>query len=136
MPDKNRFLPPLLAAVGAIVAVAAYLQALHFPFVSDDFMYIVDNRRLVGLRWDELWKLLFVPYNDAQEFLPLRELSYWLDISLFGQNPTGFRLHNIVLYLFCLLLVYAVTASLWRYCPRMLRMAHRGPPPPSRCCLP
>jgi protein O-mannosyl-transferase len=111
-----RQLAPLtLALISAAIAVAAYLQALKFPFLLDDIAYIVWNTKLAGLHPDELWRLFTGPYNDFSEFLPLRDLSYWFDISLFGLNPAAFRLHNIILYLLCLPLVYATSLGLWRY---------------------
>lgn len=111
----RQFAPLTLVLISALVAVAAYLQALESPFVSDDKIQIEGNTKLSGLHFAELWRLFTEPYNAASEFLPLRELSYWFDITLFGLNPSAFRLHNIVLYLLCLPLVYGVTSSLWRY---------------------
>jgi hypothetical protein len=107
--------PLLLVLASAVVAFAAYLQALNFPFMLDDIAYIVWNGKLSGLHPGELWRLFAEPYNDFSEFLPLRDLSYWFDITLFGLNPAAFRLHNIILYLLCLPLVYAITLGLWRY---------------------
>ncbi len=107
--------PWLLVLLSAVAAVAAYLQALDYPFISDDKSYITENAKLAGLHLAELWRLFAEPHNDFSEFLPLRELSYWLDMTLFGLNPAAFRLHNIFLYLLCLPLVYGVTSSLWRY---------------------
>ena len=110
-----RFAPLVLVLVSAVVAVAAYLQALDFPFIYDDTVYLTDNTRLLGLHFTELWRLFIEPYNDFSEFLPLRDLSYWFDINLFGLNSAAFRIHNIVLYLLCLPLVYANTSGVWRY---------------------
>jgi len=45
----------------------------------------------------------------------LRDLSYWFDLTLFGLNPAAFRMHNILLYLLCLPLIYGVTLGVWRY---------------------
>jgi hypothetical protein len=106
--------PLALVLLCAIVAVAAYLQALDYPFVDDDDIYIVKNTKLAGLHLSELWRLFSEPYNDY-EFLPLRDLSYWLDIALFGLTPAAFRLHSILLYLLCLPLVYYTSLGLWRY---------------------
>jgi hypothetical protein len=115
-PRRIRQLAPFaVVLLGAIVAVAAYLQALDYPFVSDDIRYIPQNTKLAGLHLSELWRLFTEPYNTAFEFLPLRELSYWFDITLFGLNPAAFRVHNIILFLLCLPLVYATTLGLWRY---------------------
>lgn len=102
----------MLASV--VVVIAAYLQALHYPFVSDDTVYITENTKLAGLHLTDLWRLFIEPYNPL-EFLPLRDLSYWFDITQFGLNPAAFRLHNIILYLLCLPLVYAITQGLWQY---------------------
>lgn len=114
--ERMRQLAPLLlVSIGAVIAVAAYLQAFDYPFVSDDRIQIENNTRLAGLQAAELWRLFAEPYNAASEFLPLRDFSYWCDMALFGLNPAAFRLHNIILYLLCLPLVYGVTASLWRY---------------------
>lgn len=114
--DRIRQLAPLmLVFISASVAVAAYLQALDYPFVSDDRIQIEGNTKLAGLHLNELWRLFTEPYNAASEFLPLRELSYWFDITLFGLYPPAFHAHNIVLYLLCLPLIYGTTLWLWRY---------------------
>jgi len=111
----RQFAPLALVLLSVAVALAAYLQALNYPFVSDDSFYIPENTRLAGLHLIELWRLFTEPYNRMSEFLPLRELSYWFDIALFGLNPSAFRVHNILLYLLCLPLVYGTTSGLWRY---------------------
>ena len=107
--------PLLLVLASALIAVIAYLQALDYPFYYDDATYITENARLAGLHLTQLWRLFTEPYNDFSEFLPLRDISYWLDLKLSGLNPSGFRVHNIVLYLLCLPLVYGTTSVLWRY---------------------
>src|SRR3990170_3866104 len=100
---RIRQLAPLAPILfGAVVAVAAYLQALDYPFISDDEAYITENTKLAGLHLTELWRLFTGPYNHFSEFLPLRDLSYWFDIALFGLTPSAFRMHNILLYLLCL----------------------------------
>ena len=111
----RQFAPLMLVLLSAAVAVAAYMRALDYPFVSDDIVYLPENTKLAGLHLAELWRLFTEPYNSMSEFLPLRELSYWFDLTLFGLNPAAFRAHNILLYLLCLPLVYATTLELWRY---------------------
>lgn len=113
--SRMRHLAPLaLVLIGAVIAVAAYMQAINAPFVSDDEFYITRNTKLLGLHLADLWRLFVEPYNPY-EFLPLRDLSYWADIALFGLTPSAFRMHNIFLYLLCLPLVYATTLDIWRY---------------------
>lgn len=114
--DRMRQLAPLaLLLTGMVATAAVYMQALGYPFIYDDIMYVTNNAKLAGLRWTELWRLLVEPYNRAAEFLPLRDFSYWMDMTLFGQNPAAFRLHNIFLYLLCLPFVYGITLDIWRY---------------------
>ncbi|MGA7749894.1 MAG: hypothetical protein WCA63_07065, partial [Gallionella sp.] len=110
----RQFAPWTFMVGGITVAVAAYLQALHYPFVNDDTVYLVENFKLAGLQSGELWRLFIEPYN-RYEFLPLRDLSYWFDITQFGLTPSAFRLHNIILYLLCLPLVYGTALAAWRY---------------------
>ena len=110
----RKIAPLLLVSICASIAAVAYLQALNYPFGIDDSLYITENTRLAELHLSELWRLFVEPYNPTFEFLPLRDLSYWIDIAWFGQNPAAFRLHNLLLYLLCLPLVYATSASLWR----------------------
>jgi hypothetical protein len=112
---RARHLAPLaFMLIGAALAVAAYLQALNYQFVGDDHVYLTSNTKLLGLHLPELWRLFAEPYNKY-ELLPLRDLSYWFDMALFGLNPSAFRIHNIILYLLCLPLVYGTTLNLWRY---------------------
>ena len=111
----RKIAPFFLVLLATAVAVGADLQALNYPFVSDDNVYINEQTRLSALQLTELWRLFTEPYNDFSEFLPIRDLSYWLDMALFGFSPSAFRIHNIALYLLCLPLVYANTLQLWRY---------------------
>jgi len=107
--------PWAMVFIAATVAVCAYLQALHYPFISDDTIYIVKNQKLAEQHLSGLWRIFLEPYNTFTEFLPLREISYWFDLTLFGLNPAAFRIHNIVLYLLCLPSIYGATLGIWRY---------------------
>ena len=112
----RQFAPLVLVLISAVVAVGAYLQALNYPFVADDTVYVLNNHKLAVRPLNELWRLFLEPYNNSfSEFLPLRDLSYWFDMTLFGLNPAGFRTHNILLYLLCLPLIYGATSGVWRY---------------------
>lgn len=111
----RQHVPLLLIFLSATIALACYLQALNYPFIGDDTAYVPDNIKLAKLHWFELWQLFTQPFNIFSEFLPLRELSYWFDLTLFGLTPGAFRLDSMVLYLLCLSLMYATTLALWRY---------------------
>ena len=114
------FAPLGIVVASTLAAIGAYLQAYRYPFIGDDGLYIVLNQKLAALTLGDLWRLFLSPYNSFHEFLPLRDLSYWFDIKLFGMNPSAFRVHNIVLYLLGLPFVYAASLGMWRY----LRPSH------------
>jgi protein O-mannosyl-transferase len=114
-PRLRRLMPLIFVLASACAAVGAYLQALNYPFISDDLSYLPENTGLIGLHPADLWRLLIEPYNCCHEYLPLRDFSYWLDIKLFGLTPSAFRVHNILLYLLGLPLVYATTSAVWKY---------------------
>jgi hypothetical protein len=109
-----RLAPWAIVLLGVSLAIAACWQALNAPFFLDDNFYVFDNVKLQALHPADLYKLFLEPYN-SYEFLPLRDLSYWLDMRLFGLAPYELRLHNMLLYLMGCLLVYTTTLSLWRY---------------------
>src|SRR5690349_12539254 len=111
----RQFAPLGIVVVSTLAAIGAYLQAYRYPFIGDDGLYVVLNQTLAALPPSDLWRLLLSPYNSFHEFLPLRDLSYWFDIKLFGLNPSAFRVHNIVLYLLGLPFVYAASLGVWRY---------------------
>lgn len=86
------------AAFGILVLglAAMYWPALSSAqFFGDDFVYVVANP---ALQRAGLWQVLTERVN-AFEYLPLRDLSYWIDWRLFGPSALAFRLHGFVWYL-------------------------------------
>lgn len=93
-------------ACAAVVCLAGvlYLNALDNPFVFDDHWLIVENRSLVDL---DLRAILM--YQASR---PMVNLSYALDSVLFGREPFGFHLTNVLLHMLNVGLLYLVTAQL------------------------
>ena len=88
-----------LAVALIVVCVAAcYANSLGNNFVFDDKAVILDNRLLRSLA--NLPRLLIASYR------PLRDISHAFDFALWGENPTGFHLTNIVTHLANTLLVF------------------------------
>lgn len=108
--------PWSLIAIGALYSIYSYLQALHYPFISDDTVYIGNNAKLAELSALEVWKLFVDPFNTTYEFLPLRTFTYWIEIKTFGtQIAMPFRFDNILVYAATLPLMYLTTKKLWSY---------------------
>ncbi len=89
-----------------VVVVICFSPGLTGPFFSDDYTYIINNP---AYKNGSFWTI----FSDSSqfEFLPLRDLSLYIDYQLFGLNPLGYKLHNLLLYL---LLGIAVWMTTWR----------------------
>lgn len=95
--SSNRARPELIAALAVLAVAAAYLPALRGEFFGDDYFYVANNTVLQRLPLAGAWRI-FVQRTNPWEYLPLRDLSYRVDIALFGNRPFGYHLHNLLLY--------------------------------------
>ncbi|MFW9842939.1 MAG: tetratricopeptide repeat protein, partial [Candidatus Thorarchaeota archaeon] len=93
-----------------LLALLAFLPGVTSDFFSDDHVYITGNESLRAPFLDS-WKFLFTRTN-VYEFLPVRDLSYRLDVELFGFRALGFHLHNLLLYALCCGAVWLCTRSI------------------------
>lgn len=95
----------LVAAV-----VLTYLGSLDGGFVSDDVVAIRDNPLLRSLAPGNL-VAIFSSFDDAN-YIPLKVLSLAIDQRLFGPEPFGYHLTNLVLHALCALLVRRILLAL------------------------
>lgn len=103
--DQNTWwhLPGLL-----ILCVLVFFRALFFEFVWDDNIFLVGQAVYESA---SLKQLLLTPLNGV-EYLPLRDLSYIIDYQIWGWNPFGFHLSNLILYCLNTWAVYWLTLTL------------------------
>lgn len=108
------------AALALVLSFAAFGATLRGGFVGDDFAYV---GRFAALPWSDWPSLLVREWSGGvwgyplPELRPVTALTLMLDASLWGANPFGFRLTN--------LLLHAATAGLvgwlaWRAAGRCL----------------
>ena len=90
----------LLPALAAVLACAAYLNALENPFVYDDHDTITGNASLADLS-NVRFILVYSPFR------PVVNASYAIDRWLWGYAPFGYHLTNIGLHAAAVLLLYA-----------------------------
>ncbi len=107
----------LCAGLLALV-FAAFFPALHNGFVNfDDPLYVTENSYVrQGLTWDGLkWAL---GSTAAFNWHPLTWLSYMTDYELYGLQPWGYHLTNVLLHALNTCLVFLVlsglTGATWR----------------------
>jgi tetratricopeptide (TPR) repeat protein len=82
----------LVAAAGAALASAlVYLNALHNPFVYDDYHLVVDNPAIRNIS-----NFRAIVLNDMMR--PVTNFSYAIDRAVWGPAPFGFHLTSLLLH--------------------------------------
>ncbi|MGA7828423.1 MAG: hypothetical protein WCA04_12215 [Geobacteraceae bacterium] len=102
---KNKLILHLLAIT--VLVLGTYFTALNAGFLAMDD---VSTMRAIQSGNFSLGALLFSPGHDY--YRPLTILSFFADFLLFGANPAGFHLTNILLHLANSLLVYTLAKAL------------------------
>jgi tetratricopeptide (TPR) repeat protein len=94
-----------------LVSFAVYLNALFGAFVYDDMLQIVKNpwirdiRNIPVIFSKSVWS--FLPGRDVDNYYrPLMHIVYMLNYYLFGLNPWGFHLVNILFHCGATVLVF------------------------------
>ncbi|MGB7921656.1 MAG: tetratricopeptide repeat protein [Pyrinomonadaceae bacterium] len=113
--DKSRL---LLASLLVVVTLAAYEPVRSYEFVDyDDDRYVTTNARIQqGLSWNNAaWALTA---TEVANWHPLTWLSHMMDCQLYGLNPAGHHLTNLLLHLanviILFLLLQRMTGATWR----------------------
>jgi len=96
-----------LAILTGLVAALCYAQTLNSEFVSDDHFLIlenpiVQNNDLAKIFLSRFW----ITSASSLYYRPLVTLSYWIDLHLWGVNPKGFHLTNIILHVLNSIMVF------------------------------
>lgn len=91
-----------LAVIAAILAV--YFQTLHYPFVFDDYYYIVDEARIKTLSG-------FWPPSGTRYF---GFLTFALNYHLGGLDTFGYHMVNTAIHAVNSLLVFAIVLLIFR----------------------
>lgn len=88
----------ILAALAAgLMCFLAYLSALNCDFINyDDNVYVYNNPAIKILDW-EFIKWAFTSSHIGY-WLPLTWISFAIDYQIWGLNPFGYHLTNIVLH--------------------------------------
>jgi tetratricopeptide (TPR) repeat protein len=103
--------PKLLLQAAALVLLimAAYLPASRGGFVWDDDAYVTDNPLLASP--DGLWRIWFSSEHPSQYF-PLAYTTLRFGYGLWGLDPSGYHVLNIILHCANTLLVWVLLRNL------------------------
>ncbi len=103
----------VLLALALVVVAATHAGSLRVPFVWDDHYLIPQNPVVTDpLPVSEYFTRMFWANPDQGEsrtfYRPLTTLSYVLDYRLWGEEPAGYHLTNLLAHLICCALVFAL----------------------------
>jgi tetratricopeptide (TPR) repeat protein len=93
------------AAVLIVAVVLSYLPAMQAGFIWDDDKYVAENKLLDrpgGLR--QIW---LEPLSTPQ-YYPMVFTSFWVESRIWGKNPAGFHVVNILLHALAAVLFWAL----------------------------
>jgi hypothetical protein len=102
---RGRMLPVWLGSLIAVLVILVYLPALRNGFIWDDDSYVTENptlRDLSGLRriWFEM--------GAVPQYYPMVHTTFWLEYHLWGLNPVGYHLINVLLHATAAILLWQV----------------------------
>ncbi len=97
----------------AIFAIFLYINSLKSSFVYDDEFTITNNVLIKDLRnLPILLKKQYLDLSGEMSYRPVVTLSYFLDYAVFGLNPWGFHLTNMLLHALNGIMLYFFLAAL------------------------
>ena len=110
---------PILILI--LVSFSVYFNALSGDFVYDDTLQIVTNpwikdiRNIPNLFYTDVWSFGSSGVVISNYYRPLMHAVYTLNYYLFGLNPWGFHLINILLHCGVTVLVFMIIqeATFW-----------------------
>ncbi len=98
--------------LGAIaLTFIAFIPALTSDFVNwDDDYNLANNNNTALLNWDNIVNIFSEPVIGNYNPLPI--LTFAIERSIFGLDPTIYHVNNILLHLVCVFFVYRIFRSL------------------------
>ncbi len=95
-------------ALIALAACVAYLPALRGQFILDDDIYLT-NAPVIRAS-DGLYRIWCT--SQALDYYPVTNTSLWLEWRLWGLNPLGYHVTNLLLHVAACLLIWAILRQL------------------------
>jgi len=97
------------AACILLVVAACYFPALQNGYIWDDDYYVTQNATLRSVQG--LYRMWF-ELRSIPQYYPLVHTTYWLEYHLWGLNPFGYHLVNILLHAVNALLLWYLLRKL------------------------
>lgn len=115
MPKVSQRVHALVALLLGILVVAGYAPILGLGFLSDDYA-LIRLTTLPGLEtvnWSTILGDFFSPlFQQSHFYRPMYSLSFAVNYALFGTDPLGYHITNLILHLVTSFFVYLVALEL------------------------
>ena len=95
-------------ALIAVIALIAYFPSLNGGFVLDDNHLLTENELIAAP--DGLYR--FWCTSEAADYWPVSNTSLWIEWRLWGMNPTGYHVTNLILHIVEALLIWIILRKL------------------------
>ena len=112
-PGSVRRLMVLAAVVLVLLVIAVFFPVLGFEFVSFDVAeQVTDNTYIRGLTGENVKHILTT--RCITSYYPVRTLTFAIDYQIWGLDPRGFKLTNVLIHLTNVILVFGLAMRLFR----------------------
>jgi len=104
-------------ALPVLLVIATFAVSLEYGFVSDDRAYFINNTNLLEQPVAEyfkkgVWEFSLFDISKGQLYRPLALLNYRAQLELWGSNPFGFHLVNVLAHILVTVLVFYLLSFL------------------------
>ncbi len=103
---------PQVVLLFFFLGFTTYANAIFHPFVHDDIVFIQENPSIDQLSLRSIFNYTAAPFRRETVvntyYRPLLELIYRLEYKIFGLNPHGYHLFNILTHIANSILVYCI----------------------------
>ena len=98
-----------IAAVIVLATLAAYVPAIRGGWVWDDDIHVTRNRNLQDLAGlTRIW----LTTSATPQYYPLTHTTFWIERHLYGLDPLGYHLDNVLLHAASAILLALVLETL------------------------
>lgn len=111
----------VLSIVIILLSFAVYFNSLKGDFIWDDIEQIVENPVIKNILnipsffTSDLWKLIGNPTIASHYYRPFFLFSLAIDYQLWGLNPLGYHITNLILHGIASFLVYQIGRNLFKH---------------------
>ncbi len=96
--QKLRPSPRLAGLLLVLMTAVVYVPALDGAFVFDDHLYVTGDQRMASASglWS-IWTEVGGP-EYRHQYYPITTSTFWLQYQLWGMNPVGYHIVNVLLH--------------------------------------